>query len=499
MRKLIATIALAVLIPSAVAAQTWREVRSPAFSVLTDASEGRGRDVAWQFEQIRAAILAAFPWARPQLDRPVVIVAARDDKSMRELLPVVFEGAARDIVTVSIASTVQDRHLIALRSDYKVEDVVGTLNPYWASYWSYSELMLNAAFDRPLPRWFVRGLSAVLSNSLVKRNEIDFGRPIPWMVKSLNQSRVALPQLLEMGPDDPYLRNDVNRQRFDAQSWGIVHYLLFGRPPDRADAINRISQLLSEGRTSTQAASEVFGSVEALDQAYREFQRRPITQFARMTVDARINRDTFTLRALQIDEPATIRAMVHTAFGRPEDARTELVKARSVNKAPAESYTVEGLLLEREAKTSEALTAFTKAAELKSQSFYPYFRIGGDLARSDGADERAAAERNYRQAIALNGAYAPAHMMLARLLARGPKPETAFESARRAITLEPSDFNARLTMAFVLVRMDQLPNANGQALAARSLAGSDSERQQAQQLIDQIAAAMGRTAAGPPK
>jgi tetratricopeptide (TPR) repeat protein len=496
MRRLLVAVAVGVLVPSVVTGQTWREVRSPNFTVLTDGSDGRGREVAWQFEQIRTAVLAAFPWARPQLDRPVVIVAARDEKSMRELLPDVVERGGRDLVTVSITSTIQDRHLIVLRSDYKVEDVAGTMNPYWASYWSYSELMLNAAFERALPRWFVRGLSAVLSNSLVKRNDIDFGRPIPWMLESLNQSRVPLPQLLEMRGDDPYLRDDVNRQRFDAQSWGLVHYLLFGRPPDRADAINRISRLLSEGQTSTQAVTQVFGSVGALDDAYREFQRRPITQFARLAVDARINRDAFGLRALQADETATLRAVVHTAFRRPQDARAELAKARpDGSTASAESYAIEGLLLEHETRAPDALAAFTKAVELKSQSFYPYFRVGVELARPGAANDRAGAERNYRQAIALNGAFAPAHMMLANLLATGPMPDTALEPARRAATLEPSDSFARVTMAFVLMRMGQLPAANGQALAGRSLAQNDRDRQQAQQMIDQIAAAMSKAAA----
>jgi len=499
MRTLFLIAAFTVAMPPLAAAQTWREVGSPDFTVFTDGSEGRGRDVAWQFQQIRAAILAGFPWARPQLDRPVVIVAARDEKSMKELLPGVIDGAARDIVTVSIASSVQDRYLIVLRSDYKVEDVAGTLNPYWASYWSYSELILNASFERRLPRWFVRGLSAVLSNSLVKRNEIDFGRPIPWMVESLNQSRVLLPQLLEMRVDDPYLRSDVNQQRFDAQSWGLVHYLLFGRPPDRAEALDQILQLLSEGRTSTEAVTQVFGSVDALDQAYRESQRRPITQFGKLAVDARINRDTFALRTLPADETATMRAMVHTAFRRPQDARAELAKARTVNKEPVESYAVEGLLLEQESQAADALTAFRKAAELKSRSFYPYYRIGVDLARPGGAEDREGAEGHYRQAIAINAAYAPAHMMLANLLASGSKPEAAFESARRAVALAPADFGARLTISYVLFRMGQLPTANGQALAARTLAESDRERQQAQQMIDQIAAATSKVAAPPAK
>jgi tetratricopeptide (TPR) repeat protein len=493
MHRILPTIACAVLMPAAVSAQTWREVRSPQFIVLTDGSEGRGREVAWQFEQIRAAILAGFPWARPQLDRPVVIVAARDQKSMRDLLPGVVGGASRDLVTVSITTTLQDRHVIVLQSDYKVEDRAGTLNPYWASYWSYAELMLNAAFERP-PRWFVRGLSAVLSNSLVKRDDIDFGRPIPRMLEMLNQSRVSLPQLLEMRPDDPYLRDDVNRQRFDAQSWGVVHYLLFGRPADRADAINQISRLLAEGRTSTQAVTQAFGSVEALDTAYREFQRRPITQFARLAIDTRINRDAFGVRVLPADETATLRALVHTAFRRAQDARAELAKARTGGAALAESHVVEGLLLERDKSPTEATAAFAKAVELKSQNFYAHYRVAVDLVRPGGPGDRAGAERNYRQAIALNPAFAPAHKMLASLLASGPIPELAFESARQAATLDPADSNTRLVYAYVLRRMGQIAAANGQALAARTLAGTDAERQQAQQMVDEIAATMAKTA-----
>ena len=489
MHRILLAMACAVLAPAAVSAQTWNEVRSPQFTVLTDGSEGRGREVAWQFEQIRAA----FPWARPQLDRPVVIVAARDENSMRQLLPVVFKQSARDILPVSITSILPDRHVIVLQSDYRSEDVAGTINPYFASYWSYSELMLNAAFERPLPRWFVRGLSAVLSNSLVKRNEIDFGRPIPWMLQSLNESRAALPALLEMTADDPYLRSDVNRQRFDAQSWGLVHYLLFGRPANRADAINQISKLLGEGRRSTDAITQVFGSVESLDSAYREFQRRPVTQFARLAVDTRVNRDTFALRATQPEEVATMRALVHLAFGEPADAKAMLVKARPGGAEPAESYAVEALLLEQERQGAAALAAYRKAVELKSQNFYPHFRVAIEMAQPGTRNDREGAERHFRESIALNAAYGSAHAMLANLLANGPKPESAVEPARRAVLLDPGDAQTRLIYAYVLRRTGQLAAANGMALSARSLASSDTERE-AQEMIDEIAADIARTA-----
>ena len=492
MHRVFLAVACALLIPAAVSAQTWHEVRSPQFVVLTDGGEGRGREVAWQFEQIRAAVLAAFPWARPQLDRPVVIVAARDENSMRQLLPVVFKQSSRDILTISIASVLPDRHVIVLQSDHKSEDVAGTINPYFASYTSYSQLMLNAAFERPLPRWFVRGLSAVLGNSLVKRNEIDFGRPIPWMVQSLNESRAALPALLEMTADDPYLRSDVNRQRFDAQSWGLVHYLLFGRPANRADAINQISKMLAGGRTSTEAVTQVFGSVSALDEAYREFQRRPITQFARLAIDTAINRDTFALRAMPPEEVATMRALVHVAFGDPSEAKAMLVRARPGGTEPAESYAVEALLLDRERQGAAALAAYRKAVELKSRNFYPHFRVALEMTQPGTRSDREGAERHFRESIALNAEYAFAHAMLANLLVVGPRPESAVEPARRAVLLDPGDPQPRLILANVLRRTGQLAAANGIAMSARLLARSDTDRSNAQSIIDQIAADMAK-------
>jgi hypothetical protein len=50
--------------------------------VVSNAGDGRARNVAWQFEQIRAAIQIGWPWARVQLDRPVIVVAAKDENSM---------------------------------------------------------------------------------------------------------------------------------------------------------------------------------------------------------------------------------------------------------------------------------------------------------------------------------------------------------------------------------------------------------------------------------
>lgn len=56
---LCAPLTFAALIPAAEAPR-WLEVRSPHFSLITDAGEKQGREVALRFEQMRAIVGAMF-------------------------------------------------------------------------------------------------------------------------------------------------------------------------------------------------------------------------------------------------------------------------------------------------------------------------------------------------------------------------------------------------------------------------------------------------------
>ena len=69
----------------------WIEVRLPNFSVITDAGERRGRDVALRFEQMRSAFGALMTKATVSLPVPLEIVAFRNTKEMRQVAPL-FHG-----------------------------------------------------------------------------------------------------------------------------------------------------------------------------------------------------------------------------------------------------------------------------------------------------------------------------------------------------------------------------------------------------------------------
>src|SRR6202050_1879392 len=79
-------------VPSVSAGESqWVEVRSPNFSVVTDAGEKRGREVAMHFEQMRGVFGALMTKANVNLPIPLQIVAFRNTKEMRQGAPL-FNG-----------------------------------------------------------------------------------------------------------------------------------------------------------------------------------------------------------------------------------------------------------------------------------------------------------------------------------------------------------------------------------------------------------------------
>src|SRR5689334_13978332 len=93
MRTFVVALYVTALAHAAAAAPApWVEVKSAHFTVVTDAGEKSGRRTAWQFEQIRSALVQVWPWAKIDTGRPFLIFAARDESTLRTLAPQYWEG-----------------------------------------------------------------------------------------------------------------------------------------------------------------------------------------------------------------------------------------------------------------------------------------------------------------------------------------------------------------------------------------------------------------------
>ena len=179
------------------AADQWIEVKSAHFAVISNASERTTRRLVWQLEQVRSATAALFSWAKPDLNRPLSVIVAKDENSMRALVPQYWEER-RSTRPASVWASGPNQHYLALRADVEVEDR-GTINPYITAYFSYVGLVIGQSLDRDLPLWFTRGFTGVLSNTIVRDDHILLGAPIPWQLQILRERPLLpLPKLLSV-------------------------------------------------------------------------------------------------------------------------------------------------------------------------------------------------------------------------------------------------------------------------------------------------------------
>ena len=481
--SLLLSVALLAPIPAA-AAEQWIEVKSAHFTLTSNASDGATRKLAWQLEQIRSAIGVLWPWARLDLTKPLSVLVVKDETSMKALVPGYWEkkGGVRP-VTVWVSGA--DQNYLAIRVDTETRDELN-VNPYVSSYFSYVSLILQQSVPRPLPLWFSRGLSGVMSNTIVRDAKILLGPPIPWHLERLRDgSRLPTAALLKVDRESPEYTSGDGLSAFDAQAWAFVHFLMFADNGARWPKLDQFARMAASGADPDVAFREALGKPEDLTSVFLAYVNRSLFSFRQINVDVTVKREGFVATRLAAAEAASRRALLHAAMRRPVEARAAIAEARQAGSAP-ESDVAEALLLDAEDKDDAAQAAFAKAVESGSASPYAHYRLASLLWRGEPDDKTMARiEQLLARAVALNARYAYAHAMLAeaRSVLKIGQP---IGIALHAISLEPGDTYPRLVAARILWREGKHDEALKHAESALSLADTEGERQRAKDTIAQI-------------
>ena len=121
--------------------QGWIEVRSPHFVVSSNAGEKEARRVADQFEQMRALFHTAFANLRVDPAEPVLILAAKNENTMKMLLPEEWEVKGH-VHPTGLYQQGEDKHYVILQLDS------AGANPFHALYHEYTCLL----YTSPSPR-----------------------------------------------------------------------------------------------------------------------------------------------------------------------------------------------------------------------------------------------------------------------------------------------------------------------------------------------------------
>ncbi len=468
------------------AADDWIEVKSGHFTVVSNAGDRTTRRLVWQLEQVRSATSTLFAWAKADLVKPLRVIVVKDENSMRVWAPQYWEDR-RAVRPASVWATGPDQHYMVIRSDVEVEQQ-GTINPYITAYASYIDLVLGQSAARDLPFWLRRGFTTVLSNTIVRDEDILIGAPIPWELQILRERQMLLlPKLLSVTRDSPEFTEATKREVYDAETWAFVHFLMFGEEGARADKLSAFAAMVNTGKESATAFAETLGTVESLAGPFRLYYQRPIFSFRRIKIDVSVERERFPVRPLAPVESASLRAMFHAATSRPVEARAAVAEARKADANCADCYVVEGMLADREDKDPEAKAAFAKASALDSTIAYAYYRYASLLWQPNPPrDVLVEVEKQLVKAVELNTRFADAYAWLGQVRASLGTGD-GIGLIRRAITLEPLDPSHRIRAAQVLVRQGKPVEARTEAQAALELATDDRTKREAQSLLDTAA------------
>jgi len=110
-------------------ASEWVEIKSPHFSVITDAGEKRGREVALRFEQMRAVFGTLMTKGKVNIPVPLQIVAFRNTKELRQVAPL-WKGKPTELSGLFEGG--EDRGFIMLDMSVSRESVAGGVSRVWS-------------------------------------------------------------------------------------------------------------------------------------------------------------------------------------------------------------------------------------------------------------------------------------------------------------------------------------------------------------------------------
>ena len=243
-----AILAAVLLSSSAPAAEQspWREIHSTHYTVITDAGEKKGIEVALRFEQMRSVFATLLSKDRLNEPVPLTILAFKNDKDYYQSAPLrlgqtingqPIPGQPIDVPGFLLSG--EDHNFIVLNL-FEEES-------WRAVAHDFALLLLNYNYP-PVPAWFDEGLAEYFSSIRLYDKKYEIGGDpelLPVFTEDLLQNQheahnppksltellsgeawLALPDLLTMKHDTSTFSEGTRHTLFHAQSWMMVHYLL---------------------------------------------------------------------------------------------------------------------------------------------------------------------------------------------------------------------------------------------------------------------------------
>ncbi len=351
----------------------WIQVQTAHFTLYSDASERRTLDLGKRLERFRAA-LSRFN-KKFKIDPPVAtfIYVFKDDAAMS---PYKKRFNGRVVELSGLFAGRPDGYYIVLNGARQDD-------PLEVIYHEYTHHFLENNLHR-VPAWFNEGLAECCSTFKADDKTASIGLTKNEHVLLFREhDLMPLHDLFAITYTSPDYNEGERRGPFYAESWVLMHYLMWDKP-ERSPQFLAFLDRLSRGEEPDTAFPASFGiSYQALENELRVYVRQ-----------ARFAYTAFKIADLGIDETIKVAPMkreealnrlgdllIHLDENRAADAESLFREAQRL--APDSPTAFAGLayLAQIAGRFDEAVASYDKAIKAGPADPVIYFHLGQCLAR----------------------------------------------------------------------------------------------------------------------
>jgi tetratricopeptide (TPR) repeat protein len=469
------------LAPARDKSEDWLQVRSPHFTVVTNADEKTGRRIADQFERMRAVFHVTFPHMSVDIGSPIVVLAIKGEKDFRDLEPQAYLAKGQ-VKLAGLFLRAADKNYVLLRADAEGE------HPYSIVYHEYTHLLMSKA-EEWLPLWLNEGLAEFYQNTDIHDKDLALGQPSRENLQLLRYYPILpLPVLFTVDHKSPYYHEENKGSIFYAESWALTHYLLIKDIKEKTQHLPDYAQLVAQNVDPVVAATRAFGDLKQLQSNLENYIRSGSFTYFKGASPADIGESAFQVQALPMRESDAIRADFLAYNDRVADARPLLDVVLKEDPKNVSAHETMGYIEFRAGHLDAARKWYGEAVKLDSQSYFAnYYFAAISMTDVINPGDDASIESSLRAAIKLNPLFAPPYERLAAL---GAMRHRNLEEARlmsiKAVELEPGNVGYRLTSASVLMHMQRGDDALAVLRAALKVAKTPQQTASVEAFLTQV-------------
>lgn len=412
-------------------ADPWIEIKSPHFSVATDAGEKRGREVAMRFEQMRSVFAALMVKANVNIPVPLQIVAFRNTREFRQFAPL-WHGKPTQLA--GLFQSGEDRSFIML--DMSLPD------PWSVVFHEYAHQLMNGTLSASLDPWFEEGFAEYFSSIEVDNKEARVGKIPDETYAVLRQSSwIKLADLLKVRQySETYNETGERRTVFYAESRMLVHYLYDNKLIPRLSMFFDLE--MNQKVSPEEALERTFGmNVQQFDKALHDYVNGGHYRYYAIPTPPDIITTGYTSGPLSDADSKAILADIHLHSPDYRDkAIAEFQEVLKEDQNNAAAYRGLGYAYLRKKDFDQAADCFHHAAQLDSKDPRVHYYSALLMNLQTGFSDRSRLPEGIKEletAIALDPSFADPYMLLGFAQAASGDPAKGLESMRKAVSMSP--------------------------------------------------------------